>query len=92
MSRENWQSTIHSQPSVGLIGPNLLLLEQKAIAARTNESDKLVEINARWANIEAFETEQYQTEELDIIVVQLPVLNTQPIKFKLKIISQMPKS
>ena len=80
VSRENWQSTIHSQPSVGLIGPNLLLLEQKAIAARTNESDKLVEINARWANIEAFETEQYQTEELDIIVVQLPVLNTQPIE------------
>ena len=80
VSRDNWQSTIHSQPSVGLIGPNLLLLEQKAIAARTNESDKLVEINARWANIEAFETEQYQTEELDIIVVQLPVLNTQPIE------------
>ena len=58
IGRENWQSPLPHQPSVGLIGPNLLLLEQKAIAARINESDMLLKVSARWANIEAFENEQ----------------------------------
>ena len=79
-SPPNWNSRTQNNPSVGLIGPNLLLLEQKAIAARKNKSNIFVEINARWANMEAFENEQYQTTELDIVVVQLPVLNTKAVE------------
>ena len=68
------------KPMVGLIGPNLLLLEQKA--SRNSEVFKQnpIEIAARWANIEAFKSENDQVEDLDVILVQLPVLNTQPIE------------
>lgn len=68
------------RPMVGLIGPNLLLLEQKTSAASDESQQGSIEIAARWANVDAFKSEQDQVEDLDVIVIQLPVLNTQPIE------------
>ena len=68
------------KPMVGLIGPNLLLLEQKASGTSEALQQNSIEIAARWANIEAFKSEQEQIEDLDVIVIQLPVLNIQPIE------------
>lgn len=65
----------HADPvRAGLIGPNLLVLEQQQ-----SESQRL-EVCARWANMAAFEAEQATAGELDAIVVQLPVLNPQLIE------------
>ena len=68
------------RPMVGLIGPNLLLLEQKTSATSDESQQGSIEIAARWANIDAFKSEQEQVEDLDVVVIQLPVLNTQPIE------------
>ncbi|NIP16297.1 MAG: MerR family transcriptional regulator [Pseudomonadales bacterium] len=54
--------------TVGLIGPNLLVLEQQ------QGSDNRLEIRARWANMDAFMSDQTGTERIDVIVAQLPVL------------------
>lgn len=54
--------------SVGLIGPNLLVLEQQQ-----GDGNRL-NIQSRWANMEAFRADQTGTDQLDVIVVQLPVL------------------
>lgn len=65
----------HTDPvRAGLIGPNLLVLEQQQ-----SESQRL-EVCARWANMAAFEAEQSTAGELDVVVVQLPVLNPQLIE------------
>jgi len=54
--------------TTGLIGPNLLVLEQQ-------QSDSpLTEVAGRWANMAAFCSDQQATAALDVIVVQLPVL------------------
>ncbi len=68
------------RPMVGLIGPNLLLVEQKASAASNGLQENSLDIAARWANIDAFKSEQDQVEYLDVIVIQLPVLSLQPIE------------
>jgi DNA-binding transcriptional MerR regulator len=52
----------------GLIGPNLLVLEQQHASAEDTE------IVARWANMAAFCSDQQATGALDVIIVQLPVL------------------
>jgi DNA-binding transcriptional MerR regulator len=54
--------------TVGLIGPNLLVLEQQ------QGSENRLEVRARWANMDAFMSDQTGTERIDVIVVQLPVL------------------
>ncbi len=54
--------------TVGLIGPNLLVLEQQQ-----DERNRL-DVQARWANMDAFMSDQSGTDKLDVIVVQLPVL------------------
>ena len=54
--------------TVGLIGPNLLVLEQQQ-----DQSNRL-DVQSRWANMDAFMSDQSGTAELDVIVVQLPVL------------------
>jgi DNA-binding transcriptional MerR regulator len=54
--------------TVGLIGPNLLVLEQQ------QGSDNRLEVRARWANMDAFMSDQTGTERIDVIVAQLPVL------------------
>jgi DNA-binding transcriptional MerR regulator len=57
-----------AQPKLGLIGPNLLVLEQQAGTVPETA------VTARWANMAAFCSDQQATEPLDVIVVQLPVL------------------
>ena len=59
-------------PRLGLIGPNLLVLE--------HESDAAVEVTARWANMNAFTAHPAESAGLDAIAVQLPVLGMQPIE------------
>ncbi len=60
------------KPAVtGLIGPNLLVLEQNQEA---DGGAARLDVRGRWANLEAFEDQQAGTEPLDVVVVQLPVL------------------
>ena len=65
--------TIHRDANLkpalaGLIGPNLLVLEQQQ-----GDGERL-DVRGRWANVDAFFAEQSGTEPLDVLVVQLPVL------------------
>lgn len=60
--------------SVGLIGPNLLVLEQR------QGTQTRLNINARWANLVAYhEDEDALHAPLDVLLVQVPVLKTQEI-------------
>jgi MerR family transcriptional regulator, light-induced transcriptional regulator len=52
----------------GLIGPNLLVLEQ-----RQTEPSRL-DIRGRWANLDAFLEDPVSADNLDVVVVQMPVL------------------
>jgi len=60
--------------TVGLIGPNLLVLEQQ------QDQRNRLDVRSRWANMDAFMSDQTGTAELDVIVVQLPVLLTQHLE------------
>jgi DNA-binding transcriptional MerR regulator len=69
------QLAVTSQPpKTGLIGPNLLVLEQQ------QQEDLRIQVTARWANMEAFQRDQLGVDELDAIVVQLPVLTRAPLE------------
>ena len=71
MSRLNAQRQARLHPATaGLIGPNLLVLEQ-----RQDQVSRL-DVRARWSNLDAFLEDQTGIEALDVIVVQLPVLLT----------------
>lgn len=73
--RETTQRTVSAQPpATGLIGPNLLVLEQ----AQTD--DLRLAINARWANLEAFVRDRSGIDQLDAVVAQLPVLSLDPLE------------
>ena len=62
--------TPHRLPQVGLVGPNLLILEQGA-----EESD-LAEVSQRWVSIEDFVSSRAaERAQLDVIAVQIPSLN-----------------
>ncbi|MGE0622214.1 MAG: MerR family transcriptional regulator [Pseudomonadales bacterium] len=66
---------VTGQPArTGLIGPNLLVLEQ------SQGEDLRIQIAARWANLEAFERDQLGVDQLDAVVVQLPVLALDPVE------------
>ena len=68
------QRNVATEPSItGLIGPNLLVLEQRQEQSR-------IDVQARWANLDAFCDECDGIESLDTIVVQLPVLLVQHIQ------------
>ncbi len=69
--------------SAGLIGPNLLVLEQQ------QDHTSRIDVRARWANMDAFMSDQSAADTLDVIVVQLPVLLSQHIE---KIGKFQPKS
>lgn len=58
---------------VGLVGANLLQLEQR------QESSERLNIVARWANLSALIDQHLQQEAPDILVLQVPVLSTQEI-------------
>jgi DNA-binding transcriptional MerR regulator len=51
----------------GLIGPNLLVLEQQS-------APSVLQVCARWANMAAFSEDQSATGAFDCLIVQLPVL------------------
>ncbi len=62
------------QPAkTGLIGTNLLVLEQQ-------QSDDLrIQIAGRWANLAAFERDQMGVDGLDAVVVQMPVAKVEDL-------------
>ena len=59
-------------PRLGLIGPNLVVLE--------HQSNATVEVTARWANLNAFVADPGAAEALDVVAVQLSVLGMPPIE------------
>lgn len=61
-------AVVGNRVRLGLIGPNLLVLEAQ------HGTDEDTEVVARWANMAAFCSDQDATAALDVIVVQLPVL------------------
>ncbi|NOX52444.1 MAG: MerR family transcriptional regulator [Gammaproteobacteria bacterium] len=65
-------------PTVGLVGPNLLMLERQA---QQGSVRLRMEVVSRWANLEAFELEQTATDNPQVVILQLPVLSLQPIEF-----------
>jgi DNA-binding transcriptional MerR regulator len=63
-------------PKVGLVGPNLIMLEQQA---QQGPVKRRIEVVSRWANMDAFIAEQSSTDEAQILILQLPVLSIQAI-------------
>lgn len=60
----------HRLPQVGLIGTNLLLLEQD------HGDDARVEVSQRWVSIEDFiDARERERSSLDVVVLQLPTLD-----------------
>jgi DNA-binding transcriptional MerR regulator len=60
----------HRLPQIGLIGPNLMILEQEA-----GDSD-LAEVNQRWVSIDDFVgSRAAERAQLDVVAVQIPSLN-----------------
>ena len=64
--------TPHRLPQVGLVGPNLIILEQEAA-----DSD-LAEVNQRWVSVDDFVgSRAAERAQLDVIAVQIPSLNAE---------------
>jgi DNA-binding transcriptional MerR regulator len=55
-------------PAVGLAGPNLLVLE------RQQDEVTRIDVQARWANVESLLDDRSGVADLDVLVVQFPVL------------------
>jgi len=63
-----------TQPAkTGLIGTNLLVLEQQ------QSEDLRIQIAGRWANLAAFERDQLGVDNLDAVVVQMPVAKVEDL-------------
>ena len=60
-------------PKIGLVGANLLQLEQR------QDSSGHLNIVARWANLNALLDPGQQQEQPDVLVLQVPVLSSQEI-------------
>jgi DNA-binding transcriptional MerR regulator len=75
VNRLNTHRRARLQPAItGLIGPNLVALEQQ------QERASRLDVRARWPNLEAFLADRTGIEALEVIVVQLPVLHTDHIE------------
>ena len=62
----------HRLPQIGLVGPNLMILEQGAA-----EDSDVAEVNQRWVGIDDFvESRAAERAQLDVVAVQIPSLNT----------------
>ncbi len=60
----------HRLPQIGLVGPNLMILEQEA-----GDSDR-AEINQRWVSVDDFvQSRPAERAQLDAVAVQIPSLN-----------------
>ncbi len=64
------------KPTVGIAGANLLMLENQM----TDQNPRL-EVVQRWANLDTLFTEGVVGTPPQILILQLPVLSTQPIDF-----------
>jgi DNA-binding transcriptional MerR regulator len=65
----------HRLPQVGLVGPNLLILEQEA------EQSDLAEVCQRWVGIDDFVgSRPAERAQLDVVVVQIPSLNADALQ------------
>ncbi len=65
----------HRLPQVGLVGPNLLILEQEA-----PDSD-LAEVSCRWVGIDDFVgSRAAERAQLDVVAVQIPSLNADDLQ------------
>ncbi len=65
----------HRLPQVGLVGPNLLILEQDA-----PDSD-LAEVACRWVSIDDFVgSRAAERAQLDVVAVQIPSLNADDLR------------
>lgn len=63
-----------TQPAkTGLIGTNLLVLEQQ------QGEDLRIQVAGRWANLAAFERDQLGVDGLDAVVVQMPVAKSEDL-------------
>jgi DNA-binding transcriptional MerR regulator len=68
-------SGMSTQPAkTGLIGTNLLVLEQQ------QDEDLRIQIIGRWANLAAFEQDQLGIDGLDAVVVQMPVAKVEDLE------------
>jgi DNA-binding transcriptional MerR regulator len=65
-------------PRVGLVGPNLVMLEQQA---QRKGHRQRIEVVSRWANMESFAAEVDASDDPQVMILQLPVLSTQAIDF-----------
>jgi len=66
---------VHRVPQVGLIGPNLLILEQDGAES------EVAEVSQRWVNVDDFcNSRPSERASLDAIAVQIPSLNTEWIR------------
>ncbi len=83
IEREQDQPQLYatSAPTVGLVGPNLMMLEQKTTSG---SRPVRIDVVSRWANINAFVNDQNGTDDPQILFLQLPVLSIQPIEFAKK--------
>ena len=63
-------------PRIGLVGPNLLMLEQQALRGGVAPR---VDVVSRWANMAAFQDEQTGTDDPSVLIIQTPVLSTQAV-------------
>ena len=63
-------------PQIGLVGANLLMLEQQL---EKNNQRRTVDVVSRWANIESFSEEQTGTDNPQVLFLQLPVLAPKPV-------------
>ena len=72
VERLNTQRQARLQPAVvGLVGANLLVLEQRqAEEARAPRLD----VRGRWPNVDAFFEDASDADDLEVLVLQLPVL------------------
>jgi MerR family transcriptional regulator, light-induced transcriptional regulator len=65
----------HRLPQVGLVGPNLLILEQEA-----DQSD-VAEVCQRWVSIDDFVgSRPAERAQLDVVAVQIPSLNADSLQ------------
>lgn len=77
LERLNTQRQASLKPArAGLIGPNLLVLEQ----AQANPAASRLDVRGRWSNLDAFIDDRSGTDELDVVVVQLPVLLAEQVE------------
>jgi len=78
IERLNTQRQSRLQPALaGLIGPNLLVLEQQQ--EQDGRAPRL-DVRGRWSNLDAFLENPAGAGDLEVLVVQLPVLLTEQIE------------